>query len=510
MKILKKAALFTFLFIFLSTVNADTFKHKESGESFNGFATQKTAGNKTLVYNDDESKTMPVVLSDYDVAYNTKGRRDSVSLLELTSPEIFLSKVVSQKVAAAIIETSNKGPQAIIIQIDSPGGRGDYMKTVTDAILQTKNCPVVSYISGGTYSGVYSVAGIVTLSCEKVYINPTAGIGAVSSISGGYLDKEKYANHLQVYSSEALLTYSAYVNGIAQHQQRPELLLRAFLDKRLSIIEVANIDGSREFIEKDKRQPTQTLIRTLSEGMTTPQSGPEISPADIVGRVFNLTAKDAVELGLADGYANSVADILIQLQIADAKITPIAGIDSIVKKYIAGKRNISESLSRIDSIENNVDVLSEQFTTIDKQLRLSTQTREITHGNIGYSSSRTRQRFPNYNYYYGGVTAGIAARTGGDYRGQLPGAQTITTQEPLANIQVVYNQLTASFQDLIGEYRKVLNHVKRYPGGLPPEMTLSTLQNNMNSAISELDNLRRYNPVYPNQVPQRPERNRTR
>jgi len=62
MKISKKTAGFIFLCILVSTVMADTFKHKESGESFSGFVTQKTAGNQTLVYNDDESKMMPVVL----------------------------------------------------------------------------------------------------------------------------------------------------------------------------------------------------------------------------------------------------------------------------------------------------------------------------------------------------------------------------------------------------------------------------------------------------------------
>ncbi|MHC4881416.1 MAG: NfeD family protein [Planctomycetota bacterium] len=517
MKISKKTAGFIFLCILVSAVTADTFKHKESGESFSGFVTQKTAGNQTLVYNDDESKMMPVVLSDYEIVYNVKGRRGGVSLLELTSPEIFLSDAVSKKAAAAIIETSNKGPIAIIVEIDSPGGRGDYMKTVTDAILQTKNCPVVSYISGGASGGAYSVAAIVALSCEKVYINPTAGIGAVGSISGDYLSKESYADYLQIYSSDTLLTYSSFVNGIAHSKTYPGLLLRGFIDKRLPIIEVANINGSREFIEKNNRQPTQTLIRTLAEGMATSQGASGISPENVVGKVLNLTAKDAVELKLANGYAESVAEILAEMQVADAKITPIGGIQNIVKKYVSAKRRISDSLDRIDLYENNIDSLSEQFATIDKQLRLSTQTREISQGTTGYSSSRMRKRLPsNYDYYYGGST-GSVGRTDGNYqsrRNRLPRAETITTEESMVNIQVVFNQLTASLRNLISEYRSVLNLVKRYPGGLPPEITPAMLQKNMETASSELDKLYLYSPVYPTQIqsqfPQRSGGSRTR
>ena len=516
MKISKKTGGFIFLCILVSAVMADTFKHKESGESFSGFLTQKTAGNQTLVYNDDGSKMMPVVLSDYEIVYNGKGRRDSVSLLELTRPEIFLSDAVSDKVAAAIIETSNKGPLAIIIQIDSPGGRGDYMKTVADAILQTTNCPVISYISGGSYGGAYSAAAIVALSCDKVFINPTAGIGAVGSVTGSYLSTESYADYIQIYSSDTLLTYSSFVNGIALSKTYPGLLLRGFIDKRLSIIEVANIDGSREFIQKNDRQPTQTLIRTLGEGMATSQQASDISPEDVVGKVLNLTAKDAVEIGLANGYATSVAEILSGMQIADAKITPIGGIQDIVKKYVSAKRRISDSLDRIDLYENNIDSLSEQFSAIDKQLRLSTQTREISQGTSGYSSSRMRERFPsNYDYYYGSTSS--VGRTDGNYqrdRNRLPEAQTIVTQEPMVNIQVIYNQLAVSLRNLISEYRGVLNLVKRWPGGLPPEMTQGMLQKNMESASAELDKLYLYSPVYPNQVqsqfPQTPGRSRTR
>lgn len=509
-----------FVWVCVSAVNADTFKHRETGEIFNGFITQKTAGEKTLVYNDDKGEMAPVVLGDYDVVYNSKGRREIVYFLKLTSPEIFLSDAVSKKAAESIIDASNKGPQAILIQIDNPGGRGDYMKTVADAILQTKNCPVAAYISGGTYGGAYSVAAVVALSCEKVYINPTAGIGAVGSVTGDYRSKEDYSNFLHLYSSDALLTYSHYVNIIAQHRHCPELLLRACIDKRLSIIEVVNSAdmkaGSTEFVEKDNRQPTQTLLRTLTEGMTASQGSGELSPEDVVGKVLNLTAKDAVEFKLAEAYAESITEILAAMQIADTKISPIGSVDSMVKKYIAAKRNISEILSRIDLYEDNVDSLSEQFSKIDQQLRTQTQTREISQGTglAGYTSSRRREGLPsNYDYYYGNT--GSSTRTNrNNRRDRLPRSQTIITEEPLVNIQVIYNQLTSSLVDLIAEYRKVLNLTKRWPGGLPPEMTRTTLQNNMNSASLELDKLRLYNPVYPSQTqsqyPQRSRRNRFR
>jgi membrane-bound ClpP family serine protease len=137
---------------------ADTFKHRETGEVFNGFATQKSIGNRTRVYNADLQTFKPIVLAEYDVTPNAKGRRNSVIVMPLKQAEVLLSKAVSETLANAIVDASNKGPKLIVIEIDNPGGRGEYMKNISTTITKTLNCPTVAYISGGTYGGAYSAA----------------------------------------------------------------------------------------------------------------------------------------------------------------------------------------------------------------------------------------------------------------------------------------------------------------------------------------------------------------
>ena len=493
MKTELKVITLVMLFVCVSSALADTFKHKESGESFTGFSTQKVAAGKTLVYNADESKMAPVVLSDYDITSDSKGRRNTVSLLLLDKPEILLSATVSKKIAETIIHTSNKGPQAIILQIDGPGGRGESMKTIADAVSQTKNCPVIAYIS----EGAYSAAAVVALACDKVYIKSTAEIGAVGFDAGESVQVQNYAEFLSIYNSDFLLTYSNYVTALAQEHSRPELLAKALIDNRISIIEVANIDGSRVFVTNEDRQPTQTLIRTLCEGMPTAKSD-SISPADIVGKVLNLTAKDAVELGLADGTAESVAEILTKTQLVDTKITPVPGVEKIMRKYIAVRRNIANGLFRIEQYERDIEILSDQFSTIDNQLRTGTQTRETSRGDMGYRSSRSRQTFSSgYDQDTEGITRSRRSNTDRD---NLPQSQTVTTQEPRVDIEIVYDQLIAALRDVVREYRRTLNLVNRWPGGLPPKVSKAALQKNMDSASIELDRLYRYQPVYPTRI----------
>ena len=495
MKTQSKLIIATLLLICVSLSIADTFKHRESGDVFTGFATQKVTGGKTLVYNSEESKMTPVVLSDYEVTSDRKGRQNTVYFLMIDQPEILLSDAVSKEAAAAIIKASNKGPQAIILQIDGPGGRGDSMRTVADAVSQTKNCPIVAYIS----KGAYSAAAVVALACDEIYIKSTAGIGAAGSVAGSIRD-QNYAEYLSIYNSDFQLNDFLYTTVLAQKHDRPELLAKALIDRSISIIEVANQDGRRAFVEEKDRQATQTLIRTLCEGMSATESD-SISPADLIGKVLNLTAKDAVELGLADGTAESTAEILADMQLSEAKLTPVPGVEKVIKKFTAARRNISEGLFRIEQYERDIETLSEQFSTIDSQLRTGTQTRETSRGDMGYRSSRRRETDSSGYDYYNQNSNGVA-RTGqrrNSRRDTQPSSQTVITEEPRVNIQIVYAQLTTALLNVEGEYRRVLNLVDRWPGGLPLEVTRTMLQKDMDSASSELDSLYRYQPVYPSQ-----------
>lgn len=515
MKSQTKLTIAAILLVHVSFSVADTFKHNESGEVFTGFATQKVTADRTLVYNSDEGKMLPVVLSDYEVTSDRKGRRNTIALLLLDKPEIFLSQTISNEVASLIAETSNKGPQAIILQIDSPGGRGDSMKTIADAILQTKNCPIIAYIS----EGAYSAAAIVAVACDKIYIKPTAGIGAVGSASEESVRDLDYAEYLSIYNSDFQLDDFLYATVLAQKKGRPELLVNALIDKSLSIIEIANIDGSRAFVEKKDRQATQTLVRTLCEGisaaeimdsisptsrvsmeasrssvnMSARKSG-SISPADLIGKVLNLNATDAIELGLVDGTAESTADILAEMQLSEAKLAPVSGVEKVMKKFTAARRNISEGLYRIDQYEQDIQTLSDQFSTIDNQLRTSTETRETSRGDYAYRSGR-RRNYSSYEQNSDGVARSRRRKI--DERDTLPRSQTVTTEEPRVNIEIVYAQLTTALLDVEGEYRRLLTLVDRWPGGLPPRVTRAMLQMDMDSASAELDRLYRYQPVYP-------------
>lgn len=491
------------LFVFISSITADTFTHKEDGSSFTGFATQKETVGKTLVYNSEEDKMVPVVLNDYRIQHDKHGRRDYVVLIQIVEPDILLSKRISERVAAEITNASNTGPQAIILQIDNPGGRGEYMKIITSALSNTKNCPIIAYISGENFGGAFSAASILAMVCDKVFIHPAASIGAVGSASGRVGSGQDFTTFLQTYCPDSLIHYSTYAASLAENNGRPKLLVQALLDKRLAVAEVSERNGSRVYILEQNRQPTQTLIRKLTEGIdiSIPQIGSEetVSPIDIVGKVLSLTANDAVATGLADKTAENIQEALSTMEIAEVSVRPDKGIGSVIKKYQAVKRNIDQNLLRINNLEEQVNAYDEQYKSMDSQLRGGTQIRETPQDNTTFRGSRNiRPSDSDYysNYYNDEPIISNRGRRNTNYTRN----ERIIREEPVMDIGIVYEQLTGSLRDLVAEYRRVVNLAKQWPGGLPLGMTVDSLQNNMDSASNDLDILYRNPPVYPSTI----------
>jgi len=203
----------TVVYFCFGVVAADTFKHRQSGEEFDGFATQKSMRGKTRIYNEQKNGFEAVKLADYEITYNAKGRRSNVVVIPIIQQEVLLSQTISLKLAKTIAEASNKGPLFIVIQIDSPGGRGAYMKNICAAITQTANCPVVAYITGKEFGGAYSAAAGVAVSCPKIYISPNASIGSSAPVSGPMSPQEQ-TDFFNTFAGPELAGYSNYLASV--------------------------------------------------------------------------------------------------------------------------------------------------------------------------------------------------------------------------------------------------------------------------------------------------------
>ena len=305
---------------------------------------------------------------------------------------------------------------------------------------------------------------------------------------------EDYESYLSVYCP-----FSLEYETIAEYRNRPKLLTEALVNRKISVLEVKNLDGTRSFVEKEKQQPTQTIVRTLAEGIKESSDG-SVSPTDAIKASLRLTASAAVEVGLADNIMDSLSDVLAEIKTPHAQLTNASGVESVVKKYKAARRNIAGSLSRVQWLEDRSAFLEKQLTEIEKQLRTGTVTREVTQrSNSTYrrDDSTLPENYTRYYYDPEIISTGRVHSQGDSYttrrrddrRHNPRQSETVVIEQPAASVGQVQRELVAVLNDLITEYRRLQNLAKRWPGGLPLEIPYQTLVQNRNSAVTLRDYL---------------------
>ncbi len=472
---------------------ADTFKHRQSGEVFYGFLTQKQSRGKTLVYVEKDKAFKPLSLAEYEVTRNEKGRRNSIIVIPITYEEAIVSKAVAKTIARMIVEASNKGPRYILLEIDSPGGRGEYMKMISAAISGAANCPVIAYISGGPYGGAYSAAATIALACEKIYIAGDAVMGSTAPVVGRSSAAENVTEFYELFNSDNLAGYGSYIATLAANRRRPAVLAKAMLDKSMEIIEVEDPDGNRKFINKTDRVPEEAIIRTISRTESysvaeTTDSGTKTR--DIMKMVLTVGADEAARARLVDKVVGSRDEILADLGAADAGITYVRTIQAAVKKYVAVKRNVNKSVAQIDFLQRRVDELRAQLDRADEQIRTNPITRQRRNYDGGYDrynpDGRRSERF-----YRGGDRAGNSrgSRRTGAGRDDFRRSESVMAFEPSDAMFQLVDELAYTLTNLIGEHRRLMGLVRRDPGALPPGLTTDGLQRRLDATIALQRNL---------------------
>jgi len=463
--------------MFLTNCPADTFKHVQSGKVFHGFRTQKRIANRTMIYIYEEEDFKPVDLSEYEVVLDNQGRRNDVVIIEIGAEEILLSQVVSDTLAKAIVNASNKGPRFILLEIDNPGGQGIYMKNLCDAVAGTDNCPVIAFISGGQVGGAYSAAMGVALACDKIYISPNAAIGAIAPPVATSASQENQQTRMDVLVSGNLSSFSAYIGALAEKKNRPVVLARALFDRSVDAVEVSNKQGKKIFVERANRKPSESIVRTLSTPVDQSWQQDDDPALLLISQgALKLTPKDAVYCRMADKIANSQAQLLEDMAASDARLIKAGQIKSVIRKFLSARRKISRLLASVDYLRFRADELKQQLAELQQQQRQQTVTRQF------------ERRQETDNWIIGGETGEPIRRLTKKRQDEFVfETEGITDMD----IEDTLDELAAVTADLIRDSRKVIRLASRYPGALLQGTSINSLQQQLNQAIALSDDILR-------------------
>lgn len=354
--------------LFFSNCFADTFTHRQTGKSFNGYATQIKRHNKTQVRIENKKRPQYLDLDDYEIHYNRLGRKNKVFILSIKdSVDLICEAEAFEK---AIISIANQGLLFILIEIDTSGGRIDLAKRICGAITQVDNCHTVAFVNGGKFGGAYSTGAAIAIACDELYMADNTAIGAATLVSHTPSDITNVRRR-DVRTSRRLYrqtivekpvvpsrpdddasTLTAYIAALAKRNNRPGIIAKAMVDKNIEALEVTE-EGETLFVERRNKKANQTLVRTWSER----------------GSLLTLTAAEAVQCNIADKIVSSARELLAALDAAEAGLVRNKDCEKAKRQFGKAKKDFNEIYPAITHLENRSEEVRRELNMVERVTR---------------------------------------------------------------------------------------------------------------------------------------------
>jgi len=243
-----------------------------------------------------------------------------------SAPEVVLVPVFGEidvknlaLVLRATKEIRARPPALVVFEIDTPGGRIDYMLTMGEEIMNLAPIPTVAYVRpmghGGITGGAWSAGAYLALCCKKLYMFPGTVIGAATPVAetseGAKPLEEKYVS-----------AFREKFRARAEQNGYPPNLAAAMVDKDLEVFEV-EIDGRKEYLTAGEMEKLKSQGKVFD--------WPKV-PFDSKDKLLTLTDRQVVDTGM--GKIAGSLSVIYQ----DAKLS--APAESVINpswsEYLAG------------------------------------------------------------------------------------------------------------------------------------------------------------------------------
>jgi membrane-bound serine protease (ClpP class) len=203
-------------------------------------------------------------------------------------------------------QARSDGSSALVVEIDTPGGSMELMSQLAGLLgaQDPAELSTVAWVSGQATSA----GSLVALACERVFVSPTGTMGSAMPVGvgpGGIAALPEQGGVREKVTSLARAEFRA----VAAERGRSPRLAEAMVDPLIEV-RLVRRDGETHFLSGEEwddafeRGDELELVRTVSGR----------------GRLLNVTGPEAVELGLADGTAASLPELLARLGLADASL----------------------------------------------------------------------------------------------------------------------------------------------------------------------------------------------
>jgi len=209
----------------------------------------------------------------------------------------------------AIHNARREGAETLVIELDTPGGALDVLGVLQKQLVDAEDSGLK--LSCWVHLHAASAGALVALSCSSIYMHPAGTIGSAHPVTSGPNGLESLPQ--EEGAREKVLSFlRSQFASMAERYGRPPSLAEAMVDADVEVYQVRVdnelrlFDGEQFFVLRDSGKPYE-LVATIKAK----------------GKILNLTAKQAVEMRLADGLASSMEEVLERLDLEPANVTPM-------------------------------------------------------------------------------------------------------------------------------------------------------------------------------------------
>ena len=207
------------------------------------------------------------------------------------------------------------GHELLIVEIDTPGGEIGLMIRFARQLAEARaeGPPVAAWIHGEATSA----GALVALACERIYMTSTSHMGSATPVTIGPGGMAPIPEEGGVREKVDSLVRSEF-RAVAQAGGRSGALAEAMVDAGLEV-RLVELDGEELVMSETEWSDARVLGREprLVKTLSAP------------GTLLNLTASEAVSLGMADGLADSLREVLLRSGLpADTPITSLERTNS--------------------------------------------------------------------------------------------------------------------------------------------------------------------------------------
>ena len=256
---------------------------------------------------------------------------DDDAYVYIISVRTEIGRGLSVYINNGIRESENVNADAIIFDIDTPGGRVDAAVEIVRSIQETM-IPTIAYVN----RQAISAGALISLACDQIVITSGGTIGDAAPVTmQGEALGEKAVSYIR-----------GTIKSTAERQGRNTGVAAAMVDKRLYLIRGEN--GEIEAIRPDKYDER----KAAGERMEVIVAGGDD------GELLTLTAEEASRYELADAQAESIEELLALYKIVDINGTSRALTQEAIlqKQTELGSENLREIKSLKESTIEEVSV----------------------------------------------------------------------------------------------------------------------------------------------------------